>query len=236
MILELISAITQVTSYYLKIILTLSSTNRTIFMYVSLLFLNSEPSARGSEWREGSGGSRWVSHFADKATGEIECRSMMELYGAWHEYSHTRAWSEILVWFQMPAAGFVEASINLYCSETSYSGCLRDEWGFSDADIWQWSWCYLGTSKPQSGQRTFAPLLHHERYDNAGCWSGTFLPPGDNHIVDLRYEHQRFEAGQWVLVAIGVHDFNRARVNDMSFNTNMTSRWILTDVWLRSAP
>lgn len=191
----------------------------------------------GSEVRAGSGGTRWMSHFQDKMTGQIECKSMMELYNASNaEYSFTDVYSELLIWFQMPTAGFIEAYITLYCNETSYSGCLRDEWGPSGAGIQQYSWCYLGTSQPQSGNRSFVPLLQYRRGEDAGCWSGNFLPPGSTMTLNLRYEHQRFEQGQMVLVAIGIRDWNHAGLNDMSFNTNMTSRWFLTNVYLRSAP
>lgn len=191
-------------------------------------------SSWGSESRFGSGGTRWMSHFEEKDTGKIECRSMMELYDASdYEHSITDAYSEMLIWFQMPVAGYVETWFTLQCIETPYSGCLRDEVGWSNADIQQFSDCYLGSSQPQGG-RVSAPLRHYERGDAEGCWSGTAALPGEHKIFNLTYHDQRFKAGQWVLMAIGIHDFNFAAANDMSFDTMMTSRWIVTEVLLRS--
>ncbi len=193
-------------------------------------------SSWGSAWSLGTDGIRVVEHLEDPYTTELSCDSYMELSGASNqEWNATYARSEILVWFQMPTTGYIKAKIYLYCRETPYSGSLEDELGFSDAQVEQKSWCYLGTSKPQSGKFTEAPLLQHfKQTDDEGSWSGNYLPSGTRIEIPVKYEHEVFGAGQNILVGIGIRDDNYIKVNDMSYNTSMTSQWYLTEVWLTS--
>jgi hypothetical protein len=189
-------------------------------------------SSWGSEYRQGSGGSRYMEHYENKLTGEIKCRNMMELKGADFDYSLTDIYSEILIWYQMPVDGFIDAWFALLCIETPYSGEVSDEFEYSDAYTEQRSACYLGTSQPQSGKRVFADLLYYIRETDGDdiSWSGTVAQPGEHRFLKLLYSPQRFVAGQQVLVAIGIHDIHYAVVDDMSFDMTMTNHWIVEQV------
>lgn len=197
-------------------------------------------SSWGSEFREGFGGTRYMSHHENKLTGEIKCESMMEeydvdIFGGW---SRTDCYSEILIWYQMPADGLIEAWFSLLCLDTPYSGWIGDEVGLSDAYIEQRSACYLGISQPQSGERVFGDYLYSTRFTDGWdlSWSGNVAQPGERKYFQLLYTPRRFAAGEWVLVAIGIHDLHYVRPANMSYDLIMRNHWIVEEVGLYTQP
>lgn len=189
--------------------------------------------AWGTTGWDGSGGSRSVSHAENAATGEIGSWSSMGLHDADDsDYSYTNALSEIWIWFQMPAAGLVEAWVYLQATNTPYGGCLSDEWGFSDASIQQLTRPYLEVINPAGGRR-YGTLLDYRRGEDEGCWASFIATGGDYRYAHL-YSMESYAAGQWVLMAIGVHDYNYFWVNDMSCDSYLTSRWFVRQIAVRS--
>jgi len=187
----------------------------------------------GTAWSSGSRGRRWVGHAENRLTGEIHCWNRMYIYGADDsDYSRTDALSEIWVWFRMPAAGMVEAWIYLQDIDTPYSGCLEDEWGWSDASIRQQSSAYLEVFNPP-GARRYGSLLNYTLGECDCCWARNITDPGKFRYAHL-YSKESYAAGQWGLMAIGIHDHNYFWVNDMSCDTRMTSRWFVHHLALRS--
>ncbi len=187
----------------------------------------------GTQWYYGTRGTRWASHFESRITGEINCWSGMNISGADDsDTTYTNGYSEVQFWFRMPAAGLVEVWVYLQAIDTPYGGCLEDEWGFSDADIQQRSRPYLWILSPFGSPR-YNTLLDYRRGEDEGCWSGSITGAGNFRYAHL-FSLDSYAAGQWVLCGVGVHDYNYFWVNDMSCHTNMTSRWFVKNVAVRS--
>jgi hypothetical protein len=189
------------------------------------------------QWGTGSSfgtrGSRSVSHFESSITGEIDCWSSQSIYGADDsDTTYTNAYSEVQFWFRMPAAGLVEVWLYLQAIDTPYGGCLDDEWGFSDADILERSRPYLWILSPFGSPR-YGTLLEYHRGEDEGCWSNTTAKAGEYRYPHL-FSFDSYAAQQYVLCGVGIQDYNYFWVNDMSCRTNVTSRWFLKDVAVRS--
>ena len=134
----------------------------------------------------------------------------------------------------MPATGLIEVWGYFQAIQDEFSGCLSDEWGVSDAGIQQLSRPYLRTISPSEAWR-YGVFLDYRRGENEGCWSGKInnAQPGEFRYPYL-FSMQSYAAGQWVYLAIGVHDFNYFWVNDMSCSANLTSRWFVKNIAVRS--
>lgn len=190
-------------------------------------------------WRgwDGSGGSRSVVTTEDSVTGEIGIQSSMRLHGADDsDYSYTNALSEIWVSaYRMPAAGLIEVWAELQSIDNRYSGCLDDEFGFSDASIQQQSRAYIQVATPAWGERRYGTLTDYHRGESEGCWSGSIcnVVAGSLKWVQL-FSADSYAANQLVTVAIGIHDYNYFWVNDMSCDAAMTNRWFIRRIAMRS--
>jgi hypothetical protein len=181
----------------------------------------------------GTAGSRSVSHFENSLTGEIDCWSYQSIYGADDsDTTYTNAYSEVQFWFRMPAAGLVEVWLYLQAIDTPYGGCLDDEWGWSDADIIERSRPYLWILSPYGSPR-YATLLEYHRGEDEGCWSSVTAAAGQFRYAHL-FSFDSYAANQYVLCGVGIQDYNYFWVNDMSCSTNLTNRWFLKDVAVRS--
>jgi hypothetical protein len=188
----------------------------------------------GTSWWSRSRGGSWVSHSENRVTGEIGCGSGISLHDASDsDFSWTNAQGEIWVRFQMPAAGMIEAWVYLQAIDTPYNGCLDDEWGVSDASIQQLSRAYIQVAAPSWGALRYQALVDYRRGEDEGCWSGRTADPGSYRYPHL-FSTDSYAAGQWVTVAIGVHDYNYLWVNDMSCDANLTNRWFVRAIALRS--
>lgn len=187
-------------------------------------------------WWERTRGSSWANSSANRVTGEIDCWSGLSLGGADdNDYSWANSRSEVRFWFRMPAAGMLEVWGYFQAIQAEFSGCLSDEWGISNASIQQLSRPYLRIISPAGAAWRYGLLLDYRRGESEGCWSGKIngANPGD-----FRYPHLfstlSYSAGQWVLAAIGVHDYNYLWVNDMSCSANLYSRWFVKNIAVRS--
>jgi hypothetical protein len=189
----------------------------------------------GTQWSYGTRGGRWNTHYENRNTGQVGTQGHMWLYGADDsDYAYINAMSEIWVWYKMPAAGMVEAWLYLQCIDGTYSGCMEDEWGWSDIDVYQRSRPYMEVFYPAGGRR-YGTLLDFHIGECDCCWSGRVsnANPGD-----FRYSHlfstQSYAANQWVLIAFGLHDYNYFWVNDESCDLSMLNRWFMHHLAIRS--
>lgn len=119
--------------------------------------------------------------------------------------------------------------------DNRFNGCLDDEFGFSDADVQQLSRAYLQVASPGWGPLRCVTLTNYRRGESEGCWSGRIcnVDPGDRKWVQL-FSSDTYPAGQWVVVAVGIHDSNYFWVNDMSCDAAMSNRWFVRHIVLRS--
>jgi hypothetical protein len=188
--------------------------------------------SRGYANYSSSTGTNGALHYENHLTGEINCESWLKLANTDDsDYCYAQSMSEISFWFQMPATGLIEVWVDLQCIDTQYSGCLEDEWGWSEASIQQQSRAYLGVL--DGGGLRYAKLLDIQRESNEGCWAGTVAQPGDE-LWPHFYSMEPFEVGQWVLIRIGVMDDNDCWVNDMSCDGSMRNSWFVRTIALKS--
>lgn len=107
----------------------------------------------GDRWDGHSGdatfGTPYIVHFENHMTGEISCRSQLLIHnpGDYASYSSS-ATSALLIDFQMPASGRIDAWSYLECVGSSYNGQLLDEYGWSDGDVAQTSRYFMVTGSP----------------------------------------------------------------------------------------
>jgi hypothetical protein len=190
----------------------------------------------GERWNSHGGDATFDSpiivHFENHKTGEISCRSQLLMRNpgdsAWYSSAVTSA---VLINFQMPASGRMDAWSYLECVGSSYSGSLRDEFGWSDADIEQTSKCFMSvgsptTTPPTTFERANYDLLYYYRGGDEGQWNGIIAQPGQ-----YKYPHfvsnSSFQAGEWVLMVVGINDNQILVVNDMVPFTDISSSWIV---------
>ncbi len=85
------------------------------------------------------------------------------------------------------------------------------------------------------GGRRYGTLLDFHIGECAYCWSGKIANayPGDFRHSHL-YSTQSYAAGQWMLIAFGIHDYNYFWVSDMSVDISMTNRWFMHHLAIRS--
>jgi hypothetical protein len=187
----------------------------------------------GTTWFDQSKGAKLISHKENSWSGEIGCHSRVAIYDASDDdYCWTKAMSEVWLWFKTPAAGMIEAWVDLQTIYANYDGWLEDEWGFSDADIRQQSWAYLEIISP-AGKRRENVFLDYRRGEDEGDWNGSPASAGSHRWAHL-YSMESYPAGKWVLIAIGVLDFNFVWVNDMSCEAWLTNRYFIPQLILRS--
>lgn len=180
---------------------------------------------------DGSGGYRNRTANGHSTTGEIDLTSTMQLYGADDsDYSRTDTMAEVGFWYQMPAAGLIEAWVFLQDIQTDYAGSLYDESGCSNADIEQLNRVYIWTS---GSVERYSTLVDYRRGESEGHWSVLATNPG-TVIARQLFSQKSYAAGEWVLVTAGVRDFNYFWVDDMSCTSQMVSRFFVKNVAIRS--
>ena len=185
----------------------------------------------GDRWDGHSGdatfGTPYIVHFENHMTGEISCRSQLLIHnpGDYASYSSS-ATSALLINFQMPASGRIDAWSYLECVGSSYNGQLLDEYGWSDGDVAQTSRYFMVTGSPPDYDYANFSLLNYHRGDDEGQWSGIMAQPGEylycHFISDISYP-----AGQWIRMATGINDIQDLVVNDMECYAEITSSWVV---------
>ena len=182
----------------------------------------------------GDSGGATSSHYENSVTGELSCSSDTREYDAGNsDYSLATAISTVLVWYQMPATGLIETWADLQSIDTYYGGSVRDEWGVSRVSVQQLSRAYLQVVYPSEGRERWGTLLDYQLIDNEGQWWANVTPPG-SHLYPHLFSLDVYPAGQWVLMRIGICDFNYVTVDDMNFWSTMVNRWLLRDIPIRS--
>ena len=185
----------------------------------------------GDRWDGHSGdatfGTPYIVHFENHMTGEISCRSQLLIHdpGDYAAYS-SAATSAVLIDFQMPASGRIDAWSYLECVGSTYYGYLLDEFGWSDANVAQTSRYFMVTGSPPDYDYANFSLLNYHRGEDEGEWSGIMAQPGEyrycHFISDISYP-----AGQWIRMATGINDIQDLVVNDMDSFAEITSSWIV---------
>jgi hypothetical protein len=183
-----------------------------------------------------------LSHFENASTGEIGCKSSMNVaYTDEGARGQTRASSEVWFSYQLPTSvsGLVEVVAYLQCIETPFHGSLEDEFGFSDAESEATSSIYLVEVVPegQLPEPRYATVLDIRKSSDGDdiSWSGEVLSPG-KYLYPHLYSMHPYAAGQLITLKLGVHDWHWGEVNDMGIYSSITNRWVVSKIAVRCSP
>lgn len=182
----------------------------------------------------GSNGSRYYHKLEDRVRGTWDTHSTMTVNGAGDaDVLYLSASSDFDFWFQMPAAGLVEVWVFMQSIGSQHSGSLSDEWGNSDADITLLIRPDMRITSPWTNPDSRMTLVEYRRGESEGRWSNVIAPLGE-----FRYAHffspRVYDAGEMVRCAVGIFHWHRIWLNDMSCHHDVSSRWFIPHVAIRS--
>ncbi len=172
--------------------------------------------------------------YLDSLTGQLGSYSHIHVSGADDsDYSYVRYRTAMRFWYRMPATGMAEIYMMLRCVWTPYSGDFDDEWGWSDANCDQEHYAYLRVISPAVGANRYSTLLDYRRTGTDAKWSRIVANPND-----VRWPHifsaDPYVANTWLLLEVGTEEWNHFWSNDVSLYSNMTMRWLLERVYVKS--
>lgn len=180
-------------------------------------------------------GWRYIVHSENHKTGEISCHSQLIIHDpgdhAWYSSADTCA---VLIIFQIPASGLTDAWSYLECVESSYSGFLIDEFGWSDVDVEQTSRYFMSVGFPNETPTTFERanynlLDYYRGGEDEGHWYGIMAQPGhiNIHILFPVVLIQLENGFLWLRVLMRLKSLV---VNDMEAFSDISSSWIVRNL------
>jgi hypothetical protein len=179
----------------------------------------------------GTRGSHWVETSTNRYSGALFSESAVGIHDADDsDYAYAEAYVDHGFWYTTPTSGMVEAYVFLQAVETRHGGWLTDEFGVSDADSHQFSSVYLRTN---SAAARYAKLFEFNGGEDDDRWEGAVAAPGQ--IVTVRlFSTAIYAAGTSVYCRVGLRDYNKLWVNDMTGGAGLKSSWHLQKVVVRS--
>jgi hypothetical protein len=187
----------------------------------------------GDKFDYGTKGIHACTHYEDYKTGRVSTISYVEIKGASDsDYARTSASSEITIpQVFAPLDGRIEAWLTLRNDNSSYHGCMDDEWGWSNISVKQQSRPYMGI---YGRGASYGTLFDFVKGECDCCWSGKISDanPGDLRFVHL-VSQEPFPANLWAILSFGIFDQNYAWVNDYSVRMTMTNSWFIDSVAIR---
>lgn len=188
----------------------------------------------GYQYVSGTAGRPDAHHAEYRPTAEIYTRTMTSIvYASNSDINIAYALSEMRFLYRMPSAGQIDVLPTMYAVFSGYDGRLEDEWGFSDADVQQYTRIYLRVVLPSGGSESQATLLDLRKGRNdEGEWSGTVAR--DEYRYPRLLLPNTYPAGQTVMCAIGIYDLSTFWVDDMTCSTRTWNRWLVKEIFVRS--
>jgi hypothetical protein len=179
----------------------------------------------------------WYPDFArylDAAAGQLGTYTHTHVDGADDsDYAYVDYRTAMRFWYRMPTAGMLEIWMKMQDIQTSYSGWLNDEWGWSDSACDQESYATLRMITPGPGVFRKGTILDYRRTGTTASWGGDVAAPGVERWAHL-FSADAYPAGTWCLVEVGTQEWNNFWTNDVSIHSAMTMRWFLKNVYVRS--
>ncbi|HXS41092.1 MAG TPA: hypothetical protein VN766_12980 [Stellaceae bacterium] len=143
----------------------------------------------------------------------------------------------IRIWYQMPTAGLIEAWIEGQVASAHHRVSLHDEFGWSDSDAWQHD--YLTFNATVGGSSSAVQMSEmswfSEEGNTDGYWDNEYLTEGASYWANLVSDRSVIiPAGAWVLLEVGMTNFNATFANDVTVYSTMDFRWIIKQVIVHS--
>lgn len=187
--------------------------------------------------------------YLNATTGEVGSRSTLRVSGADDaDYGSVLYRTAIRQWYQVPvAAARLRVRINAVdWVENDYWGNYSDECGYCQHDCRQRVRFYAKVSSPfvsDSHYFMYAAGLggsgfdfrDHDRRDTfpeTGSWALAHVPGVPTEFVDIGGP---FDAGDWVLVDVGLETYNYFWSNDVSIHQGLNQRYLIQNIGITTA-
>lgn len=135
----------------------------------------------------------------------------------------------VAFWYRMPAAGLLEAWIELEAVQDFTISNMRWEyifpWSFPSGAANINAYVTLKADGPRPGewQRAWVDS-YGQSFPRPGSGDSVYYPPGSRHYFHL-FSDQVFDAGTWVLVQVGSLTTNSCRTNQIYATSDAIYRW-----------
>lgn len=144
----------------------------------------------------------------------------------------------VAFWYRMPAAGLLEAWVELEAVQDFTISNMRWEyifpWSFPSGAATIGAYLTLKVDGPRPGewQRSWVDS-YGQSFPRPGSGDSRYYPPGSRHYFNL-FSDQVFAAGTWVLVQVGSLTTNACRTNQIYATSDASYRWRVLAVQVHS--
>ena len=154
-----------------------------------------------------------------------------------NDYGYTHYSTAVSFWYQMPTPGLVEVWIEAQSRGSHHHLSLWDEFGWSDSSVNQHDYLTLkattggSASEPQTSE--MSSFFAHGQTE--GYWDNHYLTDGATYWAHLFSDPRVvLPTGAWVLVEVGMLNFNSAFSNDVEVYSTLDFSWIIKHVHVHS--
>jgi hypothetical protein len=154
-----------------------------------------------------------------------------------NDYAHMKYATAVNFWYQMPTPGLIEVWIEAVSRGSHHHLSLWDEWGWSNASVYQHDYVTLRASSGGSASELqLAEMSWFTVADQTdGYWDNHYLTDGATYWAHLVSDpHVLIPAGAWVLVEVGMLNFHSSLANDVEVYSTMDFSWIIKSVSVHS--
>lgn len=180
-----------------------------------------------------------LARYLDSATGRIGSSIKTRLSGADDDDAvDVEYYTGLSVWHTTLGQGQLEGYIAFEFRTSTYSGQVRDEFGFSDATFSQWAKARLVAVDAQGPTETTHSIVFNYidvAWGEDKSWDRIVFRPGDIHWYYFRTT-AGFEQGRAVILEAGIQNVTWFTANDQSITTADDLDLRLERIMVRTCP
>jgi hypothetical protein len=144
--------------------------------------------------------------------------------------------AQVAFWYQPPATGIVEVTLEVQSLQAAHHLCTDDEWGWSDSNTKQNNFLMMHVMHPNVAGPSFAGASFFEwDTDESECVDRQFIPSGARFFTRLT-SSGAVPAGQWVVIRAGTRTLHRSFTNDVEIHSSSRFQYLIRSVAVRIAP
>jgi hypothetical protein len=154
-----------------------------------------------------------------------------------NDYAHMKYATAVNFWYQMPTPGLVEVWIEAVSKGSHHYLSLWDEFGWSNASVFQHDYLTLRASSGGSASELqLAEMSGFWAKDyTEGYWHHDLLTDDGTYYVHLVSDpHVLIPTGAWVLVEVGMLNFHSSLSNDVEVYSTMDFSYVIKSVSVHS--
>lgn len=151
------------------------------------------------------------------------------------DFLHLDYHNKIGVFFTIPVTGLVESWIEVQSIASYHQVIHEDEWGWSSglARVGSRVTMQVASPMPSSevGAQAFEVLRGGSDFTD---WALSSYVLGNSYWGHLFSDHV-YPAGQGLYILFGTHEYTNEWVDDVEYNDQVTYRWFVKKLWIRSS-